>query len=215
MTAPAAQLPGFVQALGPLIDRYGYLAIGGLVMLEDFGVPVPGETMLLTGAVYAGLGQLSIVGVALVAFVGAIVGDNIGYAIGRFGGRELALRWGRYVFLTPARLDRVEGFFVRHGVKVVVIARFVEGLRQANGIVAGIAEMPWGRFLAANAAGAAIWVGLWTAVGYAAGDHLGEIYATISRYVAYFAILVGIVAVLLIVRLILRRRRAGRGGVAR
>ena len=78
-------------------------------------------------------------------------------------------RWGKYVFLTPERLDKAEAFFNRHGGKIIVIARFIEGLRQANGIIAGITGMHWLRFLAFNALGAALWVGTWVSVGYFAG----------------------------------------------
>ena len=97
--------------------------------------------------------------VVLLGFLGAVVGDNIGFALGRFGGRKLIERWGRYILLTPERLDRATAFFERHGGKVIVIARFVEGLRQANGIIAGTTGMHWARFLAFNALGAALWVG--------------------------------------------------------
>lgn len=143
----ASPLPGFLAHLGPVLDHYGYLAVGGFVLLEDFGVPVPGETILIAAAVYAGAGRLSVVGVGLIAFLAAVIGDNLGYAIGHFGGRALVLRYGRYVMLTSERLDKAEGFFCRHGGKVVVAARFIEGLRQANGIVAGTARMPWRQFL--------------------------------------------------------------------
>src|ERR671924_78576 len=98
MLMSAPPLPGVLQSLAPLLNHYGYLAVGALITLEDFGVPVPGETILIAASVYAGAGQLSIVGVGIVGFVAAVVGDNIGYAIGRFGGRTLVLRYGRYVF---------------------------------------------------------------------------------------------------------------------
>jgi len=102
-------LPGVLAALAPLLDQYGYLAIGGLVLLEDFGIPVPGETVLIAGAVYAGAGRLNIVAVGLIALAAAIIGDNVGYLIGRLGGRALVLRYGRYVLLTGHRLDRSYG----------------------------------------------------------------------------------------------------------
>ncbi len=152
-------LPGFLNALASPLQHYGIWAIGLLILLEDFGVPAPGETVLIAGAIYAGAGRLNVVAVGVVGFVAAVIGDNIGFAIGHFGGRALALRWGRYVFLTEERLNKAELFFHRHGGKVIVIARFVEGLRQANGIMAGIAGMHWRRFLAFNALGAALWVG--------------------------------------------------------
>src|SRR5215469_5861072 len=157
MTAPA--LPGFLGALAPVLNHYGYLAVGGLVLVEDFGVPAPGETVLIAAAVYAGAGQLNVVAVAVIGFFAALIGDNIGFAIGHFGGRPLAERLGKYVFLTPERLDATEAFFNRHGGKIVVIARFVEGLRQANGVIAGITGMHWRKFLIYNALGAALWVG--------------------------------------------------------
>lgn len=187
MHAPP-HLPGVFHTLAPLLDHYGYLAVGGFVMLEDFGVPVPGETILIAAAVYAGAGQLNVVAVAVVALVAAIIGDNIGFAIGHFGGRELVLRWGKYVFLTPARMDKAEGFFARNGGKVVTVARFIEGLRQANGIIAGISEMHWLRFLAFNALGAALWVGLWVTAGYVAGGSINTLYPELVRYEIYFVI---------------------------
>ena len=101
-------LPGFLNALASPLQHYGVWAIGLLIMLEDFGIPVPGETILIAGAVYAGAGRLNVIAVGLVGFIAAIIGDNIGFAIGHFGGRALALRWGRYVFLTEARLDRAD-----------------------------------------------------------------------------------------------------------
>src|SRR5271165_3513979 len=149
----AQPLPGLLAHLAPVLDHYGYLAVGGFVTLEDFGVPVPGELILIAAAVYAGTGRLSVFAVAAVAFVAAIVGDNIGYAIGFFGGRALVLRFGKYVMLTSERLDKAERFFRRYGGIVVAGARFIEGLRQANGIVAGITRMAWPRFLFFNALG--------------------------------------------------------------
>ena len=168
--------------LQPVLDRYGYLAVGGFVLLEDFGVPVPGEGILIAAAIFAGSGHMNIALVILVAVVGAIIGDNIGFAIGHFGGRPLVERFGRYVFLTPERLDRAEEYFNRHGGKVVVIARFVQGLRQLNGFLAGTAGMRWLMFLAFNAVGAVLWVCTWALLGFFAGEHISQIYAEIDRY---------------------------------
>src|SRR5215475_10900188 len=159
--AMTEHLPGVLHDLEPTLNHYGYLAVLGLVLIEDFGVPVPGETVLILAAVYAGAGRLNILLVALLGFCGAVLGDNIGFALGHFGGRPLAERYGRYVFLTPERLDKATTFFDRHGGKIIVIARFVEGLRQANGIIAGISGLRWTRFLVFNAIGAALWVGVW------------------------------------------------------
>ena len=208
MSAPV--LPGFLNTLAPLLNHYGYLAVGGIVLVEDFGVPAPGETILIAAAVYAGAGQLNVFAVAAIGFVAAVVGDNIGYAIGHFGGRPLALRFGRYVFLTPERLEKAESWFGRHGGKIVTIARFVEGLRQANGIIAGISKMHWAKFIAFNAIGAALWVGLWVTVGYLAGNHITPIYDTARRYELYLLIAVAVVVIVLTVRYARHRRAAAR-----
>ena len=185
-------LPGFLNALSSPLQHYGVWAIGLLIMLEDFGIPVPGETILIAGAIYAGAGRLNIVLVGVVAFIAAILGDNIGFAIGHFGGRALALRWGKYVFLTEERLDKAENFFDRRGAIVITFARFVEGLRQANGIIAGITGMHWLRFLIFNAIGAALWVGTWVSLGYFAGNHITTIYHYINLYSYYMLIALGV-----------------------
>ncbi|MGH3262428.1 MAG: DedA family protein, partial [Trebonia sp.] len=177
------------------LEHYGLWAIFAFVLLEDFGIPVPGETVLIAGAVFAGSGQLNIVAVGVTGFIAAVIGDNIGYGIGRYGGRVLVGRWGRYVFLTPERLDKAEAFFQRHGGKIITIARFIEGLRQANGIIAGIIEMHWLRFVAFNALGAALWVGTWVSVGYFAGQHITTIYDGITRYSLYAVIAVAVLVV--------------------
>jgi membrane protein DedA with SNARE-associated domain len=203
-------LPGVLGSLAPLLDHYGYLAIGGLVLLEDFGIPVPGETVLIAGAAYAGAGRLNIVAVGVIALAAAIIGDNIGYAIGRFGGRALVLRYGRYILLTAGRLDKAEAFFARHGGKVVTVARFLEGLRQANGIIAGIAGMPWPKFFAYNALGAVLWVALWASVGDLAGGHLGTIYTEFTRYSLFVLAALAAVILALIGRHLARRRAAKR-----
>ena len=209
----APVLPGFLNSLASPLNHYGLLAVLVLVFLEDFGVPVPGETVLIAAAVYAGAGRLNVVAVGCIGFFAAIFGDNVGYAIGRFGGRALVLRWGKYVFITEERLDRAELFFHRHGGKIIVIARFVEGLRQANGIIAGIAKMHWLRFLAFNALGAALWVGTWVSIGYFAGQHITTIYDYITRY-SFYALIALAVALAVWIGLRVRaarKRRAAAG----
>jgi membrane protein DedA with SNARE-associated domain len=204
------QLPGVFGDLQPLLEHYGYLAVGGFVLLEDFGVPVPGEALLIAAAVFAGSGQMNIAVVILVAVLGAIIGDNIGFAVGHFGGRPLVERFGRYVFLTPQRLDHAEDFFNRHGGKVVTIARFIEGLRQLNGLLAGIVGMHWAKFLAFNALGAVLWVCTWAGVGYLAGENIVEIYSAFERYKWFVIAAVIVVAGFLITRRV-RRKRADAG----
>ncbi len=200
-------LPGVLHSLEPTLNHFGYLAVAGLVLIEDFGVPVPGETVLVLGAVYAGAGRLNIVLVAMLGFCGAVLGDNIGFAIGHFGGRQLAERYGRYIFLTPERLDKATAFFDRHGGKIIIVARFVEGLRQANGIIAGTTGMRWPRFLIFNAIGAALWVLVWTSVGYVSGSHIDTIYNDATRYDTYLAIAIGALLLTYIARRALRVRR--------
>jgi len=199
-------LPGFLNALSSPLQHYGVWAIGLLIMLEDFGIPVPGETILIAGAVYAGAGRLNVLAVGVVGFIAAIIGDNIGFAIGHFGGRALALRWGKYVFLTEERLNKAEDFFDRRGAIVITFARFVEGLRQANGIIAGITGMHWLRFLIFNAIGAALWVGTWVSLGYLAGNHIGTIYHYITLY-SYYALIALVVLIVGYIVWRLRRRR--------
>jgi membrane protein DedA with SNARE-associated domain len=203
----ATPLPGILGTVAPVLDNYGYLAVAGLVMVENFGVPAPGETILVAASVYAGTGRLSIVGVGLIAIAAAVVGNCIGYAIGYFGGHALVVRYGRYVFLTTERLEKTERFFARRGGLVVVAGRFVEGLRQAAGIIAGTAEMPWKRFLAYNVLGATLWVAVWAPIGYLAGDHIGTIYATATRYSVYLLIAVIVLLAAAITRALWRRRR--------
>lgn len=203
-------LPGFLNALSGTLQHYGLWAIGLLITLEDFGVPVPGETILIAGAIFAGAGRINVVALGVVAFVAAVTGDNIGFAIGHFGGRALALRFGKYVFLTEERLDKAERFFDRRGSIVITFARFVEGLRQANGIIAGITGMHWLRFVIFNAIGAALWVGTWITIGYFAGNNITTIYHYITLYSYY--VLAGLVV--LIVGYIVWRRRRRRAAAA-
>lgn len=207
IAAVTPHLPGVLHTLEPTLDHYGYLAVFGLVAIEDFGVPVPGETVLILGAVYAGAGRLSVWVVALLGFLGAVIGDNIGFGIGHFGGRRLVERYGKYIFITPERLDKATAFFQRHGGKIIVVARFIEGLRQANGIIAGTSGLHWARFLLFNAIGAALWVAVWTSVGYFSGSHINSIYDTATRYSTYLAILVGLLIVAWIARIVIRHRR--------
>ena len=197
-------LPGFINSLSPYVHKHGYLGIGLLVTAEDFGVPVPGETILITAAVFAGLGELNIFLVGITGFFAAIIGDNIGFSIGKYGGHTLVERIGKYIFLTPARISKAEDFFRKKGGWLVIIARFIEGLRQANGIIAGLAEMSWLRFVSYNAIGAALWVSLWCSVGYYGGSHLD----TLLKYQLYLSIVVGILVLgYLLYRLVIKPKR--------
>ena len=206
--AAAEHLPGVLQSLQPTLNQFGYVAVAGLVLIEDFGVPVPGETILILAAVDAGTGRLNVFLVALLGFLGALLGDNIGFGIGHYGGRPLIERYGRYVFLTPERVARATGFFDRHGGWIIIVARFIEGLRQANGIIAGISGIRWTKFLVFNAIGAALWVAVWTSVGYFSGSHINTIYNDATRYDADIALGLGVLLVAFIAFRVVRARRA-------
>jgi len=185
---------------------YGYLGVGVTVFVEGFGVPAAGETAIIAGAGAAGRGELNVVMLGVIAFAAAVCGDAVGYGIGRLGGRRLILRYGRFVRLTPERFGHVETFMTRNGAKVVVVARFVEGLRQFNGLVAGTTGMPWPRFLVADVVGAALWVGAWTTVGYVAGDHFAEIKDAVLRFRPYAIAGVALLLVALVVWRVRRHR---------
>jgi len=212
---PTAELPGFLHGVAPILDRWGYLAVAAVIGVESFGVPAPGQTIMVAAAIYAGAGRLNIFAVAAIAFVAAVLVDNVGYWIGVRGGRKLVHRWGKYVFLTPERLARAEGFFARRGSRIVVIARFIDGLRQFNGVIAGITAMPWRTFLIYNTIGAALWVGWWTGIAYALGNHLVEIIEHAHRY-KWWAIAIITLAVIAYIALHLRhiRRRRARSAAA-
>ena len=191
--------------LTDLFARYGYFVVFFGVLLENAGVPVPGETILLAGAALARFGHLSLPNVIVVAIIGAVLGDNIGFFIGRRGGRLLLERRGWVFGLNPARLAQFDTFFNRHGAKTVFIARFVTGLRVVGAVLAGASTLPWGRFLVFNIAGAAAWATTFGFVGYA----LGYSWDTIERWIGHLGlvllVVIGAVAAVAFVRS--RRRR--------
>lgn len=157
--------------ISQIIADYGPWAIFTLILIEDFGIPVPGETALISAALLASQGKMSIIWLLPAAWLGAVIGDNIGYAIGRFGGRRVVVRYGARIGITDARLARIEYFFAHRGGAIVVVARFFIGLRQLNGIVAGIGRMSPLRFTIYNAIGAMLWVGVWGFGIYLFGQH--------------------------------------------
>jgi membrane protein DedA with SNARE-associated domain len=174
-------LPGFFGEVQRVVGDYGYLAVALGILLEDFGLPTPGETMLITGAILASGGALNIYILLPLAWLGAVIGDNIGYVIGYYGGHRLMLRYGGRIGITAERLQYVERFFERYGGWVIVFARFVIVLRQFNGIVAGTLEMHWLHFVVLNAIGAALWVGFWGMLAYWLGKGVLVYVADIQR----------------------------------
>jgi membrane protein DedA with SNARE-associated domain len=204
------QLPSFLAAVQGPLDHYGLWAIGLLLLLENIGVPViPGEFAMIAGAIYAGAGQLNVVAVGVVSFAAAVVGATIGYLIGRLAGRTLVLRYGRYVLIREHHLVKAEQTVDKYGGIVVVVARFIVGLRELNGIICGVSGMKPVTFTTYNIIGAAAWVGTWVSVGYFAGGHIEAIYNGVTRY-ALFVILAAVVALAAWVAVRLRRRHARR-----
>jgi membrane protein DedA with SNARE-associated domain len=164
--------------MSSLVHHYGLIALFLVVMLESGGAPLPGETALVAAAVFASRGKLDIVAVIAVAASAAIVGDNLGYWIGRTGGRKLLERWGPLRRWGERVLPWAEGFFARHGAKTIFIGRFFSVLRVTAAWMAGISHMPWWRFFFWNAAGGICWALLVGLVGYyvghAAADAIGR-----------------------------------------
>src|SRR5712692_6722844 len=153
---------------------YGYWAVLFGVMLENAGVPIPGETILLIAGYFAASrpDQFNIFRVMLTAATGAAIGDNIGFSIGHHYGRGFLLRVGRFFFLTPKRLEHMEHYFTRYGNKTILVARFITGLRVVAGPLAGASKMPWRIFFVYNIAGAILWSIAITLLGYFFGHSL-------------------------------------------
>ena len=156
----------------PYISQYGYGALFGVLFAESLGLPLPGETFLVAASFLAVQGQLNIWFVGLTAWAAAVFGDNVGYAIGRFGGRKLLLRHGAKIGISAEMLNKTERFFAHYGPEVIIVARFFPVLRQLNGIVAGSAGMGWKHFAVYNALGALLWVGAWSSGVYYFGHQI-------------------------------------------
>jgi membrane protein DedA with SNARE-associated domain len=183
-----------------LIASYGYFALFALVGAESLGIPVPGETALITAGIYAGhTHRLSPWLIFAVASAAAIIGDNIGYWIGDKGGYRLARRYGPKVRLDERKLKVARYLFDRHGGKVVFFGRFVSVLRTYAAFLAGTTRMRWWRFLPANAAGGILWAAIFTWAAYLAGNALQRATGTITWVLAGAAVL-AIIAALLVVR---------------
>ena len=162
-----------------LFARYGYVVVFVGVFLENTGLPVPGETALLAGAALAHYGRLSLPRVIVTAIAAAILGDNLGFLIGRRLGRGLIERHGWRIGLTKFRLDQFNKFFARHGAKTVFIARFITGLRVFCAVLAGASHLRWPTFLFYNAAGAIVWS---TAIAFT-GYSLAYSWDTLERWI--------------------------------
>ena len=184
LAASTKPLPGVFHRFEGVLQSWGYLAVAVALFVENFGIPLPGEAILVAAALYAGTGRLNIWLVFAIATVASIAGACVGYWIGSAGGRRLLERHGKIVRLTPERIDRVEAFFDRRGGWLIVFGRYVEGVRQFLSIVVGVSEMSFRRFLFFTTIGALMWCATWCGIGYFAGDHV----ETVSKYFTYVAI---------------------------
>ncbi|MDQ2728656.1 MAG: DedA family protein [Actinomycetota bacterium] len=183
-----------------LISTYGYFAVALLVGAESVGVPLPGETILILAAIYAGhTHNLSVWVIFIVAAAAAIIGDNIGFWIGDRGGYRLLRRYGHYVRLDEGKVKVGRYIFDRYGGKVVFFGRFVSVLRTYAAFLAGTNRMRWRRFLVYNASGGIFWAAVYTFVAYVAGDTLRRVSGTVNLALGGAAV-VGIGLGLLFVR---------------
>jgi membrane protein DedA with SNARE-associated domain len=188
-----------------LISTYGYWAVFTLVGLESLGIPLPGETILITAGTYAGrTHRMSVWGIFAVAAAAAIIGDNIGFWIGDKGGYRLLRRYGHYVRMDEAKIKIGRYIFDRHGGKVVFFGRFVSVLRTYAAFLAGTNRMHWRSFLVYNAAGGLVWSAIYAFVSYSIGNTLRNASGTIN-------IVLGVVAaVAIVIAILVVRRQAKR-----
>jgi membrane protein DedA with SNARE-associated domain len=186
-----------LDTLTRLFVQYGYWTVFFGVMLENAGLPVPGETILLAAGFFAANGHFALLLVMLVAAAGAVVGDNIGFAIGHHYGRGFLLRFGRFFFLTPRRLARISGFFERHGNRTILVARFITGLRVFAALFAGASQMPWRVFLVYNIAGAVIWAVAISTLGYLFGHSWPVLEKWVGRSGMFMLLAVAVALVVL------------------
>jgi membrane protein DedA with SNARE-associated domain/membrane-associated phospholipid phosphatase len=176
------------------VAHYGYIMVALFLLIEGAGVPVPGETALVTAAALAGRGTLSLTGVLIAGCVGTIAGGHAGYWLGARGGTPFLARYGRWVRLTPPRLEKTHRFFEQHGAKTVMLGRFVAFLRSFVGIFAGISHMPMRTFASFNALGGTVWVVTFSILGYVFGRNLPRLVHYIGRVSLLLAILIALVA---------------------
>ncbi len=201
-------LPDALQQMAPLLDRYGYGVVAVFAFVEGFGIPAPAVTALVAAAAYAASGHLALPGVVAVAGVAAAVGDNVGYGIGRSAGMPALRRWGRYLRLTTSRLQRAERYLTQRSAIIIPLARFIDGFRQTNGLIAGALGVPWRRYLPLDALGAVLWVSVWAGLGYTAGGHITAVYGVMRRYERWVVAAAVVAVVAAVTARIVRRRDA-------
>lgn len=187
-----------VETLKDLIASYGYFAVFVIVALESAGLPLPGETTLVTAAIFAGQGKLDIYGVIGAAAAAAILGDNGGYWIGREFGFPLLGRLAPALRLDEGKLKVAQYLFLRHGGAIVFFGRFVAILRTFAAFLSGVNRLDWGRFLFFNAAGGVIWA---TAFGVG-GFLLGRAVEEYARPVGIAALVGAVIGAVLAARFV-------------
>jgi membrane-associated protein len=191
-------LPSILDLLRNALARYGYWAVGAALLLENAGIPVPGETVLLLASFMAySERMLRLPWIILIATAAATLGDNVGFALGFYGGRPLLERYRAIFKIRDKTLDRGEELFARYGAVTVFFARFVFGLRVVAGPLAGVLRMPWRKFMIFNVLGAVLWVTVISAVGYLFGQHWEELTRSVKRIEASIAVLIFVLAVFL------------------
>jgi membrane protein DedA with SNARE-associated domain len=174
-----------------LLATYGYLIVGGVVAVESMGLPLPGEAVLIAAAVYAGeTHHLNIWLVIIAAAAGAILGDNLGFWIGREVGYRLLLRYGPYVGLTEGRIKLGQYLFNQHGGKIVFFGRFVAVLRVLAALLAGVNQMSWTRFLLFNATGGVLWASVYGLAAYYFGHKLERLATPAAFGITFFAVVI-------------------------
>ncbi|MGO8761803.1 MAG: DedA family protein [Desulfobaccales bacterium] len=166
-----------VDRVQPVLNRYGYPAVFLTILVEGVGIPAPGQTLLIAAALTAAEGNLSIVWVLIWAGMAAVLGNSLGYLLGRWGGRHLLARFR----VRGDRLARLEERFRCYGGSLVLVARFFDGLRQLNGIVAGMLEMPWRVFTGFNLLGAVLWTGVWGLGAYWLDKEIGTLHSAFRK----------------------------------
>jgi membrane protein DedA with SNARE-associated domain len=180
-----------VDILREAIVHYGYWAIAVALLLENTGIPVPGETVLLLASFLAySEHELQLSSIIIVGTVAATLGDNLGYAVGRRGGRPLLERYRELLCIRPATLERGDRLFAQYGAVAVFFARFVFGLRIVGGPLAGVLRMSWKKFLLFNFLGASLWVTAVATVGYLFGSHWARLVQDLKRLDITVAIVV-------------------------
>jgi membrane protein DedA with SNARE-associated domain len=207
--APSPRVERFEHDLGqavarvqPLLDHYGYLVVFLTILVEGVGIPAPGQTFLIAASLSAAHGNLNLVWVLISACLAAGLGNSLGYLLGRWGGRRLLARFK----VRGDRLARLEEKFRRYGGGVVLVARFFDGLRQLNGIAAGMLAMPWKIFTGFNVLGAILWTGVWGLGAYFLDKEINTVHSAFGQLGPYMVALTLVGFLALMVYLFRRTR---------